>query len=145
MIVGFSARCSGTLAKAGRWLDIPPAAARGERTLLLGAGTSEPNDLEHWAASGGNLLDAMTALRLGTVRLPQADAFGGARALEAMLLGVLLHSFRYATGRKTADPEFQPERLVIDPVDTAAAEGARRTAQVVNRAPAPGSRRLPIG
>ena len=121
-------------AKAGRWLDVLPAAARGERTLLLGVGTSERNELEHWAGLGGNLLDAMNALRLSAVRLPQAGAFGGARALEAMLLGVLLHGFRYATGRKTADPEFRPERLVIDPADTAAAEGARRTAQAVNRA-----------
>jgi leucyl aminopeptidase len=125
---------TGFEAKPGRWLDVLPATPQGKRILVLGGERGEVGDVERWIGLGGHLIDAMTALRLKSVQLPPSQVLGGCEALEALLLGCLLHSFRFATGRKTTDPNFLPEQLLVAPADLASIGAAQRTARAVNRA-----------
>jgi leucyl aminopeptidase len=124
---------AGFAAEQGRWLDIIGGEEGRARSLVLGAGAPSATDPHRWVALGGWLFDAMVALQLASVRLPAARRLGGAEALQGLLLGALLHSFRLECGYVLPRRGFRPQRLLIEPEDTACADDARRTAAAVNR------------
>jgi len=127
-------RHTGFAAQPGQWLDVPPAKDTDARIILIGApeiGTATPHD---WASLGGNIVEAMGALRLETARLSGGAALADDARLSAILLGVLLHGFRPDTGRRHPDPTPWPQRLLIPPGREGARDQALRTARAVNRA-----------
>lgn len=120
---------AGFTAKPGQWLDIAPASGDQPRTILLGAPAGADATAHAWASLGGSLVEAMTALRLETARLRRTEPVD-----ENLLLGALLHSFRYDTRRKLADPAPRPRRLFISPDSEPARDKALQVAHTVNRA-----------
>ncbi|WP_162935724.1 leucyl aminopeptidase family protein [Tsuneonella amylolytica] len=117
----------------GRWLDIVGDDAL-PRLLVVGTGAEGTDTTERWLAAGGHLVDAMRTLRIASVRLPGCDDLGGPDALQSLLTGALLHSYRLEQGRSDAVPGFQPERLVINSADMVHAEEAQRVSEAINRA-----------
>jgi leucyl aminopeptidase len=118
----------------GHWLDVTRDEGGAPRTLLVGCGTTIDSDLERWALMGAFVYDAMSALRLKSLRLPKADSLDGGTALERLLLGLLLRGYRLDQGRRDPKPAFRPERIVIDKQLAPHARMALETAQAVNRA-----------
>jgi leucyl aminopeptidase len=131
-LAGIVAR-TGFTAAPGRWLDIQPTSDDQPRMILLGAPAGQGETAHDWASLGGTIIEAMAALRIDVVRLAGAAALDADR-LGDLLLGALLHSFRYDTGRKTAETAFQPRRLLVSPEAEGARDRALQVAQVVNRA-----------
>lgn len=109
--------------KPGRWTERtgPP------RTLVLG------HDPTSWLATGGHLIEAMRALDLGMVQLPNAAEIG-ADAWKDVATGALLHGFRLAQGRAIARPEEAGLTLVFDPADKALADHVAQATTPINRA-----------
>jgi leucyl aminopeptidase len=111
--------------KAGQWLDL----AGDPRTLVLGVDATAGG--QSWIEAGGWLFDAMTALRLDSVRLP---AFEDRTALEDFLLGAVLHSFQLEQNRAKPRPGFRPARLILSEGAADAVAGALLRAEAINQA-----------
>jgi leucyl aminopeptidase len=127
-------KMTGFAADAGRWLDAVGDEANQKRLLIMGADSLRSADPHRWAALGGHLFDAMTALRLESIRMPRAEDLGGEAVLEDILLGALLHSYRLEQGRALPRPGYQPQDIVVDRHDASCGHRAERVANAVNRA-----------
>lgn len=119
---------SGFEAREGRWLDLVRP-AEGDRLLLLGLGAPDEGRDRYFVA-GGHVIDAMRALRLKRLRLPEAAD----PHVEALVKGALLHSYRLDEGRKHAAPAFHPEALIVSEAQAGAVDRARTRITPVNRA-----------
>lgn len=126
--------CAGFSAKPGQWLDVAPASEKDTRVIIMGAPAGKAAASHDWASLGGNLVEAMSALRLETARLRHSETLKSDARLSDVLLGVLLHGFRYDNGRSLPDPAPWPKRLLISPGSELARDRAMQTARVVNRA-----------
>lgn len=120
---------------AAPWLDV---ATDGNSPRFLVLTIDEKTTLsgcsDAWMSLAAIAFDAMKTLRLESLRLPSAAAFGSAEAFEAFLTGLLLHSFRLDQGRKTPSKAFQPTAVVIDADDQLVADRMQRTVVAINRA-----------
>lgn len=119
--------------RAGGWLDVSGSDDT-PRLVLIGLGAATGASTDRWLIAGGDLVEAMRALRLTSAGLPSAHELGGADNLRAVLTGALLHGFRLDQKRHKPVPGFRPERLVIDPAEAAEADEALRIATPINRA-----------
>lgn len=128
-----AARSTGFQPRPGMWLDIV-GDAPGARLVLLGLQDEKEGGHDRWLNAGGDVVEAMRALRIETVRLPTAEDLGGDAALGSVLLGALLHGFRLDQQRSGGAQRFEPRALVIDEGDRACADAATRTAHPINRA-----------
>ncbi|KRB86536.1 hypothetical protein ASE00_07520 [Sphingomonas sp. Root710] len=117
----------------GLWLDLVGKQDE-RRIVLLGVGSSARSGRDSWLATGAALLDAMRALRIGSVRLPKSSEIGDQSALYGILLGALLHGYHLDQGRNEDSGASRPETIVIDDADGPNADEALRIANAVNRA-----------
>lgn len=122
-------RAAGWQAKPGQRLDW--IGEGGERLLVLGHAGKE--DVLEWLSLGGHLVEAMRALRIGTLHFPGADAIG-AEALEGLVLGALLHGFKLDQGRQTPPEDELALRLVVRDEDQPLVDRATAVARPINRA-----------
>src|SRR5262249_30268000 len=98
-------------AATGQWLDVTAADDSQRRLVLVGAPVGDAATAQGWVSLGGHVVEAMIALRLKAARFNSHDE----TILADVLLGALLHSFRYNTNQALSDPAIHPARLLVSP------------------------------
>lgn len=117
---------------AGRWLDALPGGDDPTRLVVIGLG--EGDSAVDWNVTGRDVVEALSALRLPTARVPSSRELGGEGRLASLLAGALAACFRREQGRLVPPTDFQPGQLFVDPDDARIAEEIVRDSVPTHRA-----------